>query len=878
MLKSQEIRRGRITLSANIILTASLIARTFSLGFVAISIYIKIAESVLDENVIKIVNIYDIYGMPIGTTTKWVVFSLIGAFVLDTTSGVFGVCGAFYKKPYFLVVNIVLSSVMIVIYAGYITLISIVYYKKSALSEVLYSYGETYTHILLQSNYQYDYFPSFMRKLGCTINHRTSCYEQYNEQLSTFLEAYLGIISSCLMCQIIVVVASEYTYRKFEVKASKEKISRKPYYLLLTTQHGLCRSLCIFARRSFQKSVATSVAVVIKICLLLSGVVMLILGIYIVQNDFITNSKLKNIFYKLQFYNYYFYDIKIGLTATCIVIGTCSILIGVTGIVSSWKKSRKWLCANVVMSAVLQVVRVLTFVLGLVIFLKILSSLEYELSIQQAGYYYSLSVNEITEAWNTMLLTLECCGVRSYADTYGNSYGTPFCCKNANEHILHPGGLYSSIDYNNFAYIGGCTGFKTTTCSFVIEYRIKVFMIIFLTTVMTQIVLECLGFAYVNKEFQKFLPSVKASENRVTDNNIFKVIFCSSGSAIKNNWKRSKSSRVVFISVLVCFVSSLLMLILIVCLRYDAVFGNKDINDHLFEDVYFENVSLKDILYYFIIITTTYSVALGCMSSFGLAVILTANKRRFKLLISFEVSLILLALCSIVILVVSGLWTSWIMSSASEKLSNDMAYYYKSDTSWDHGKSLAWNTLYVKNKCCGVGAAGWSSFQSTTWWTSPNQNGKSIPDYCCKSETRVYPYESKSTNACTTLLTNTLHHSDGCDTALKTRLSAYMIVFFVAISIVIIMQLLGIISTILELVREYRLIDALHETIGNQLFETVHRETRHSKQRKNLSDLEMRKNRLDFAMRRMTNQSDRLNLVTEDDDVLDVESVADDEM
>lgn len=76
----------------------------FGLGFVAISIYIKIAKSVLDENVIKIVNIYDIYGMPIGTITKWIVFSLIGAFVLDTISGVFGFCGAFYKKPHFLVV------------------------------------------------------------------------------------------------------------------------------------------------------------------------------------------------------------------------------------------------------------------------------------------------------------------------------------------------------------------------------------------------------------------------------------------------------------------------------------------------------------------------------------------------------------------------------------------------------------------------------------------------------------------------------------------------------------------------------------------------------------------------------------------------------
>lgn len=91
-------------------------------------------------------------------------------------------------------------------------------------------------------------------------------------------------------------------------------------------------------------------------------------------------------------------------------------------------------------------------------------------------------------------------------------------------------------------------------------------------------------------------------------------------------------------------------------------------------------------------------------------------------------------------------------------------------------------------------------------------------------------------------------------------------------------QLLSITSTILELVREYRLIDALHETTGNQFFETVHRETRHSKQRENLSDFEMRKNRLNFAMRRMTNQSDRLNLVTEDDDVLDVESVEDDEI
>ena len=71
------------------------------------SIYIKVGDDILDDDVMKIVNIQKVGGMPLGTTVQCIVFSLIGVFAVEMVTGIFGIWGAIGRKKTMLaVVNI----------------------------------------------------------------------------------------------------------------------------------------------------------------------------------------------------------------------------------------------------------------------------------------------------------------------------------------------------------------------------------------------------------------------------------------------------------------------------------------------------------------------------------------------------------------------------------------------------------------------------------------------------------------------------------------------------------------------------------------------------------------------------------------------------
>ncbi|CAC5380727.1 unnamed protein product [Mytilus coruscus] len=162
------INRGRLTISANIVLTASLITRTFAFGFIMMSIFIKANNDILNEDVIKIVDIKILAGMPLGTTVKAVVFSFIGVFFLELVTSIFGIWGAIGRKKRVLAVNVLLCSIMIVVYLIYIVLLSIIYDKKADLKETLKNYTSAYqTYFRLHSTaYQnkINTFETFLKK------------------------------------------------------------------------------------------------------------------------------------------------------------------------------------------------------------------------------------------------------------------------------------------------------------------------------------------------------------------------------------------------------------------------------------------------------------------------------------------------------------------------------------------------------------------------------------------------------------------------------------------------------------------------------------------------------------------------------------------
>ncbi|XP_052066480.1 uncharacterized protein LOC127706064 [Mytilus californianus] len=252
------VRRGRFTLSANIIMTASLITRTLSFGFIMMAIYIKVGDDILDEDVIKVVDMQDVAGMPLGTTVKSIVFSLIGVFMLEVLTGIFGLWGAIGRSKKMLTITVLMSSLMIIVYSIYLVIIYVLYHKKSNLRDTLSTYTAAYeassTHI--SSSYFSHTFPNFLSKLGCERRGQSGiyyCYEIYNEQLSSYLHIYFGLIVTCIVCQVVTIVAVEYTFRKFEFKEKKPNLTDNKYYLLLTIQHGIFRNILFFARDNWKR-------------------------------------------------------------------------------------------------------------------------------------------------------------------------------------------------------------------------------------------------------------------------------------------------------------------------------------------------------------------------------------------------------------------------------------------------------------------------------------------------------------------------------------------------------------------------------------------------------------------------------------------------
>ncbi|XP_076116834.1 uncharacterized protein LOC143084307 [Mytilus galloprovincialis] len=256
-----KINRGRLTISANIILTASLITRTFTFGFIMMLILMKVNNDILNEDVIKIIDIEILAGMPLGTTVKSVVFSFIGVFVLELVSGIFGIWGAIGRKKQILAVNVLMSSFMIVVYLINIVNLSIIYDKKTHLNDTLSNYTLAYqaTTPYIKHYISYTYwektFPNFLKKLGCQNSYPEiyHCGSVYVQKLDTYLEIYIGISMTCIVCQIVTIVAAEYTFRKLDYKEKKPSISENKYYLMLSLKHGIFRSLIIFIKENWNR-------------------------------------------------------------------------------------------------------------------------------------------------------------------------------------------------------------------------------------------------------------------------------------------------------------------------------------------------------------------------------------------------------------------------------------------------------------------------------------------------------------------------------------------------------------------------------------------------------------------------------------------------
>ncbi|XP_052066419.1 uncharacterized protein LOC127706052 isoform X1 [Mytilus californianus] len=808
-----KINRSRITVSANIILTVSLITRTLTFGFIFMSIYIKVKDDILDEEVIKVVDMEVIAGMPLGSTVKSIIFSLIGVFAVELMTGIFGLWGALGRNKRLLAVAVVFSSFMIVVYIIYIVLLSIIYHKKTDLYDTLLNYTTAYK--LSLSGYQYisywnreKTFPEFLQKLGCpnTNPERYYCWSVYVQELGSYLEIYIGIIVTCIVCQICSIVAIEYIFRKLEFKEKKPSISENKYYLLLSLNHGIFRSLIIFIKDHWNRSKIVFASAMLKISSLIAGVGLLGHGLTLIGDVFISDGSLRHIFYKMQFYHYYFYNILVGLAAASVVIGICTSLVAVLGLAGSWRKSQRFLVTSSVLSVALHIPRLIAVVLWIVFIAEINIGMKFQLWLQQLGYFYGGSGNRITGHWNNMIMTLQCCGVNYYSETH-TTYGIKFCCKNAHPRILDKEDHNTNSYYELFDYFGGCGGYKTDTCAEVILFKTKMFVGWFLAIVLLQIILEIIGILFANKEYSDIM-TTKTTENSTGDEMytksvIFRTVFRSIKSFFLSNWKRSKITLVCFISLGIIFICSLVVLCLAINIRYDKVFGNLDIQD-IFARINVTDHTFSRAINIFFIVTVTFSslsIATVILS------IIAMISPKWKPVLHFAAAGLL---CSVLVanVVQTGLWGKY-LAGVSLELENELkaqfvsyagGYYYSHHSAtYDWSLSLSWNALFVQAECCGVGPRIESSFESTYWYIHGDRSvGEKIPVQCCISQSNVFPYSTSRDVRCNSPILEGYFHSKSCDVAVNIRLKIYSTVFIVFMAIIILAEICCVVTTVLN--------------------------------------------------------------------------------
>ncbi|XP_052066427.1 uncharacterized protein LOC127706054 [Mytilus californianus] len=564
----------------------------------------------------------------------------------------------------------------------------------------------------------------------------------------------------------------------------------------------------IFIKDNWSRSKVVFASVILKISSLVAGLGLLGLGLTLIGDVFISDGSLRHIFYKMQFYHYYFYDILVGLAAASVVIGICTLLLAVLGLVGSWRKSQRFLITSSVLSFALHIPRIIAVVLWIVFIEEINDGMKFQLWLQQLGYFYGGNGNEITGKWNDMIMTLQCCGVNYYSETH-TTQGIQFCCKNAHPRILDKEDPNTNSYSEIFNYFGGCGGYKTDTCAEVILEKTEMFVGWFLTILLLQIVLEIIGGLFVNKEYSDILstekPDSSTGDEMNTKSVIFRKIFRGMKSFFLSNWKRSKLTLVRFTSLGTIFMCSLVVLCLAINIRYDKVFGNSDIQD-IFSRINVTDHTFTRAVNIFSIVTVTFSSVSISVVIFSIFVMALPKWKSVLNIVTAG----LLSAVVVANIVQIGLWGKFLAGVSSELenelraqfVSQDGGYQYSQNSAtYDTSLSLSWNTLFVQAECCGVGSLIESSFTSTKWYSSGDRSGNRIPVQCCLSQSDVFPYSTRTDSHCTSSMLDGYFYSQSCDDAVEKRIKTYSIIFFVFMAITILTEICCIMMTVFNVIR-----------------------------------------------------------------------------
>ncbi|XP_052067719.1 uncharacterized protein LOC127706996 isoform X2 [Mytilus californianus] len=324
---------------------------------------------------------------------------------------------------------------------------------------------------------------------GVDSNHGVNfpgCFDLISEKMNLYIQVYLGIIIVCFLCQIIGIVAADYTVIKQQMKSKGvKKLSSERRYLLCMKEYGVFRTFLKFLKETWNRTPICIVSVIVKSINMLSSVALIITSLWFIRSDLITNQEFLYYFRRMDVYSYSYHNVFTGFACCTLAIGTFGIVISVIGLVGSTKQSTALHTVAFLSSIGLGGLKIMASIFWAVMLKEITNHVEDELSELSGTHIF----------YTTLMLKFECCVIKGHTEGY-------FCYSNMHESIVDYGHSWTNHrSYVNNGLYGSDKGVKY--CSQAIRERLFVISGYYFSFLILGLICDFVGPILISKEFKE---------------------------------------------------------------------------------------------------------------------------------------------------------------------------------------------------------------------------------------------------------------------------------------------------------------------------------------------------------------------------------------
>ncbi|XP_069119414.1 uncharacterized protein [Argopecten irradians] len=510
----------------------------------------------------------------------------------------------------------------------------------------------------------------------------------------------------------------------------------------------------------------------------IAGLCLIVAGAVALQSDFVSNSFLSPLFGNLRFYNIYLPDLMLGLGVTMVIVGTFNTGASCLGHNLLCFKSKPKIIIARVLQILMMVILITMVAFWSVMLYGVRHLIEFQLYKEFVGYDSQFDYNDYyTQSWKALFITFRCCKVKGL--DYRSSpvsAGIPEEC------------MFERTPINsNLLYVGVTvtTGVNQDFCEEKISDEIYKYQLA---------VTVLFGVAVLSKFYTVLYLITK--DNQTGEIGPWIPL------SVKLRGLRSKKIQTLLLAVIVtALLISLGILLTGAILRFDNVFGHKDIQG-LFSYVYISGSNLN-----FWMLGLTY-----CMITIGSVTLLLFGTACLSLVTGMPafyivtlsglcVSIVgtILAICAWINVRVELDWN--LVPGMRSVLLN----YYRTDSSdnadYYGTANLGFNFLFFEGDCCGVDSI--NDFNSVAWTTTYIYS--TYPRTCHIASDTVRWY----TNRAMSSFKDTVY-SKGCAKEVLNSIHNYDISGFVLTTLSVVLQ----VSTVVLLDRRYKQKVSLNQQRG----------------------------------------------------------------